>query len=432
MAGFQYSLHEGRFDKSGMVSFGCPSCTQPIWAKRADTGHEVKCNHCGAEVRVPDISAAPAPANRPAAGGKAVLPPPRAAGQSPAQMQAPKKPELAAAAAAPVRVAPPIDEIPEAIVRKAPDAAGPERPRRPGRPAPLRKGKPGERPEMTPFDSAHLQVRRKFPLVPLLCVLGLIAVGAGAYFLVLKKSEPSAPVIDRPPPVAGATADEYDEAKRILEMFYATWSTPSMIVPHVRHPEETRPRMKAYSPPPGESPKIATVHRTTVPFEVGGTKFLRMRLAQEDGILRTAIFERTGDGLLLDWESFVGYSDPSWLQFYISRPTKPASFYLIARRENFYIYPFSDASEYLCLKLTDPGVTGEVFGYAERESEVGKRLSKLVDGASRSGNPELLAILKLRFAESGRENRQVWIDEIVSETWIRSGSAADSQEIPEP
>ncbi len=126
---------------------------------------------------------------------------------------------------------------------------------------------------------------------------------------------------------------------------------------------------------------------------------------------RQIALRETPGGFLVDWESWVGYSEMSWEEFARDKPVEPRVFRVRMKREAYYNFGFSDDSQWLCFRLLSPA-DDMLWGYAREESAPGKLHTWHL------GDREELVTLRLRFPENATRPDQVVIDGIVASGWV--------------
>ncbi len=122
-------------------------------------------------------------------------------------------------------------------------------------------------------------------------------------------------------------------------------------------------------------------------------------------------------GYLVDWSSFVIYSEMEWGDFLSSRPQTPVLFRIMAGVSDVYRNDFLDPKKFLCLKISNPlnVQTPPLYAYAQRSSSLGHTLEFIMQRASGTSIP---LMLKLKFPETAGASDQVWVDEFVGEGWV--------------
>jgi len=136
-------------------------------------------------------------------------------------------------------------------------------------------------------------------------------------------------------------------------------------------------------------------------------------------IIRTRDFEskllafvNTPDGMKIDWESFVGWSELTWEEFLETRPTEPKKFRLTAALTQYYNFDFLDENKWRSYQLTSPDGMTVIYGYAELDSEIDRKLQMDRGGVAAA------MILELKFPENSASKNQVIIEKFVSDGWV--------------
>ena len=117
--------------------------------------------------------------------------------------------------------------------------------------------------------------------------------------------------------------------------------------------------------------------------------------------------------IVVDWESFVGYSELTLKEFISNKPEEPRLFRLHANSDDYFNFQFSE-EEYRCLYLRNPEDTESVYGYIKRGSVADGQLSRIAE----SGQSIRFLTLKLRYPKKIGGNNQTIIDEIVTSGWL--------------
>jgi hypothetical protein len=201
-------------------------------------------------------------------------------------------------------------------------------------------------------------------------------------------------------------------AKRFLEA-----RTVEEMLSMVREPERARPRMKHWHPdgtvsPPGlvEFDVLnEVVHRGNVHMTV-----VRTGDFQEQVIS----FVETADGLKVDWEAWVGWSEMPWADYKTARPVEPKVFRVVVKPSEYYNRDFSDEVKWKSFRIESPDGLESMYGYAEAGSELAARLKPPSDAEVQ------LLVLRLRFPESATSGDQVVIDAILAEGWVLESEGA--------
>lgn len=231
--------------------------------------------------------------------------------------------------------------------------------------------------------------------------------------------------------------NELDQARALLQTFGERTSLEARAT-LVRHPDITLQRMRQF---PDEASRAffrpSEFSDNAFEYQIDGIDFLEIEV-QVGQRRRIAIFEKAREGLLLDWESFVSYSEAPWLTFLEAGNAGPTDFRVFISVDNYYNFQYEDASRFACFRLEDPARSRHCWGFAERDSPVHRRLEALVDretGEEKEVHPvtseprialdpirETVAILSLVFEPHLTPDNNcrglVWIESVVSDGWV--------------
>lgn len=111
-------------------------------------------------------------------------------------------------------------------------------------------------------------------------------------------------------------------------------------------------------------------------FRLNGTEIvlLAYRSGRPTGRLEIML-RRSGAGrLVIDWESFVGYSEKSFAELASTRPTSPVLIRGFVKLDDYHNYEFSDSKQYLSLKVTSPDASSFLNAYCLRDSDLARWL----------------------------------------------------------
>lgn len=183
------------------------------------------------------------------------------------------------------------------------------------------------------------------------------------------------------------------------------------LLPLVRNPGVAEAKMRVHYPDGKiDAPGMAEFNPETRTTHLGNLTTLRVRpRGLDDQIL--AFFE-TPEGIKIDWESWVGWSDMPWAKFLEAKPTTGQVFRLFLSPVDYYNFGFSDDRKWQSYRLESPDGEHSLYGYAERESLLNARLRPA------SETKKSAMTLFLKFPETGTSRNQVVIGGIVAEDWI--------------
>ena len=124
---------------------------------------------------------------------------------------------------------------------------------------------------------------------------------------------------------------------------------------------------------------------------------------------------RNADGrFVLDWTSYVGFSQMGWGDFKKDRTTTSTLFRTFATSSDYYNYEFTDRKKYLSVNLLSPDGLVSLHGFCERATPIGTALSHTL---SRSNTMSGI-VVRLAFPERAESDHCVWIRQFVSDRWL--------------
>lgn len=247
----------------------------------------------------------------------------------------------------------------------------------------------------------------------------LMALVGGGMLLMRGNDKPQQPVskVTSPapaPPEAGPVLMEerviLEEGAKLARTFLEA-DTVEKLVPLVKDPEIAGPRMLEFYG--GNS--VTPVGFASLNDEQGLARNGRVSALD----LNTGDYERkvlgvveTDSGLKVDWESWVGWSEMPWDQFFAEKPTEPKLFRVEIRSVHYYNFSFTDENKWQSVRLLSPDGEHALYGYVEVGSLMAERLRFDKDVKSR------LVMLKLKFPPDAEVSNQVVISEFVAEGWV--------------
>ncbi len=132
---------------------------------------------------------------------------------------------------------------------------------------------------------------------------------------------------------------------------------------------------------------------------------------------RSLAFIETPQGLKIDWESWVGWSEIPWREFLANKPAGSHVFRVILTSVDYYNFGFSDDQKWQSYRLESPDREHTVYGYVEKNSALDAKLRPTADGQS------ILMTLALKFPPDAPSDSQVEIERLVCEGWVEEGGA---------
>ena len=202
------------------------------------------------------------------------------------------------------------------------------------------------------------------------------------------------------------------EAESIAKDFLNA-RTIEELLPLVRNPDRARPRMEREYP--------ANIVPATGMAEFNPGKVLMHLNPGVEVNVRTRSFEvrplalvETPDGLRVDWESWVEWSDMPWTEFLDTKPTVPQAFRVVAKKVEYYNFEFSNDSKWRSFRLESRKGDQTMYGYVERGSELEARIQIPPE------KKKAQLILKVRFPVGAPiTSNQVLIEDVVQDGWLQ-------------
>lgn len=220
---------------------------------------------------------------------------------------------------------------------------------------------------------------------------------------------------EAPPMVERGEASLLAAAEPLARKFLGA-TTVDDLLPLVRNPAVTEGRMRAFYP----DGKIEAAGLSK--FNSSGSLSIRGRLVSLAVITRdqeekSLAFVETSQGIKIDWESWVGWSEISWEKFLSTRPVDGHVFRVTVSAVEYYNFGFSDESKWRSYRLVSPDGVNSFYGYVEKGSVLDQRIH--LDAGSKS----LPLMLSLKFPAGATSNSQLEIERFVADGWVEEGDS---------
>lgn len=214
------------------------------------------------------------------------------------------------------------------------------------------------------------------------------------------------------------------EAQQLLGYYFAAKSLPEKSA-LVLHGDLTLEKMKRfYSVPDNTDPvldrPLGGMFITANKAQIAQLEF---DSASRVGGKVTVYFHRAkGGSLLLDWESFVGYSDMNWQEYAEKRPQTSNWLRAVADAGDYYNYEFADDKHFLCVRLTSPDGNQRMHGYVPRGSALGFMLAKRLNyeefSVTGRRTSSIKVIVETTFPFNAKSGQCVNIREMRTDRWL--------------
>ncbi len=185
----------------------------------------------------------------------------------------------------------------------------------------------------------------------------------------------------------------------------------------VRDRSMNEKRMREYYALHGDGP-VAYDRIETRDVNLQGVFTCSFNVVLEDGTRREAMVGKAKSGkYLVDWASFVLYSEMDWSELRAKRPRTGVMFRFLVSSADFFSGEFSDSRGLLCLKLVNPAEPDSptLYGYLQKSESLGRVLMGIMEKSHGQAQP---LMLKIAYPENGAADNQVLITEFIGEGWI--------------
>ncbi|NWK56380.1 hypothetical protein HW115_12220 [Verrucomicrobiaceae bacterium N1E253] len=206
--------------------------------------------------------------------------------------------------------------------------------------------------------------------------------------------------------------DVMEAAEKVVRDFLTAESSAEL-EKLVRTPGVTVPRMRAwYAQHAWQSPGVKDVGYGGGVTVKGVMASMSVRLG--DYSIRHIAVERTPDGYLVDWESWVAWTEVRWPDVFKQKPVSPIELRVTCYPDSYYNRMFRDDQKWLVVRMEYPDADRALYGYIDRQTST---LTSLL-GDLKSGRA-LPATLKVKFPEGSVADNQVEIVDYIQNGWVR-------------
>lgn len=193
-------------------------------------------------------------------------------------------------------------------------------------------------------------------------------------------------------------------------------ATVDEILPLVRDPAVAEARIRDFYP--DEKIKAAGLSYFNTQGNVltlGEVRSVVIRTRDHED--RALAFVETPDGLKIDWESWVGWSEMPWESFLSSKPGTAHLFRVNLSPVEYYNFEFADESKWQSYRLESPDKEHAIYGYAPKGSVLSAKL-RPEDESQKSA-----LMLALKFPPVSSTSTQVEIESLRGDGWVEGVDA---------
>jgi hypothetical protein len=234
--------------------------------------------------------------------------------------------------------------------------------------------------------------------------------------VVLEKAPVVVPPVEKPEVTGGSTLIQrgevalLKEAEPLARKFLDATSVVELL-PLIYKPEVAEARMgKFYAGKKIEALGLSKFDASGV-FNVNDKTVLCLLFTREQE-QRSMVFRDSPQGLKVDWECWVGWSEISWEKFLSEKPTTGHMFRVMASAMEYYNFGFADESKWRSYRLLSPDTEHAIYGYAEKNTELDRKIRPKEDGKS------LALTLMLKFPVGASSASQVEIESVLADGWL--------------
>ncbi len=277
--------------------------------------------------------------------------------------------------------------------------------------------------EISRFEDSDKALRWMLPL-------GLIAVtvlGGLAYILLSGGDSPSAsPIartqiestktnIEKPQKIIQfneQSSEDTENLKVFLNNMFAA-ETVDELLKYCRPTKDLREKMvKFYKGEIVDTKKIKNIKRSDNYNRKPG--FITFSAFTTDYEIEQGVIEYDGGIFKLDWESYTAYSEMTWKQMKLLKPTDPVVLRLIVKEADYYNNEFVDETKWQSISIANPHEKEEVLhGYVKKDSAVEQKVTNF--GMSKEG---YTVTVKAHFPENPSTDNQIIISDVINDSWI--------------
>jgi len=132
----------------------------------------------------------------------------------------------------------------------------------------------------------------------------------------------------------------------------------------------------------------------------------------EDYATSSGIISYTKDKMLLDWESFIAYSDMTLAELADKKPTEPVKIRAVASAGQYYNNNFNDESIWRAVILENPNEEDIIYGYVKINSANEQIMFNFGKSATQS------VIIEVKYLPNEENGNQVVIDKVIQSGWL--------------
>ncbi|MCB1211596.1 MAG: hypothetical protein KDK97_19890 [Verrucomicrobiales bacterium] len=144
------------------------------------------------------------------------------------------------------------------------------------------------------------------------------------------------------------------QAENLMETYWRTENWRDRVA-MVHNPDKVQTLMEDFYETQGGKDPVRGSLTGRGHFRINGKEVLVFNYSGNRPTGLEFAMRKQSDGrYLLDWESYVGYSEIAWPQLIEKRPTAPTVIRAFVKIDDYYNFEFADSRRYLSIRLNSP------------------------------------------------------------------------------
>jgi hypothetical protein len=212
---------------------------------------------------------------------------------------------------------------------------------------------------------------------------------------------------------------DYIEALETLDHYWKAVTVKERL-PYVYDPDRVKPLMEDFYERQKETDPDHHELRQNSRFMLDAREeilYFSFASSRVTGMTEVAMRRGPNGRFLVDWESLAGFTSPAFAELKQLKTTEPTRIRAFVRLFDYYNYEFTDSARYLCVKIIAANGVDTLYGYAERESELGKWLAAQLEH-TRKGSALSGHTLMVSFPPDAQSNQCVLINRVIAARWL--------------
>jgi hypothetical protein len=222
--------------------------------------------------------------------------------------------------------------------------------------------------------------------------------------------QPAPEVIDFPQEMNRRESELTAELEPLTRGFLEA-DTVGKLLPFVRDAGRVGEKIRAWYPD-GKVPAPGMSAFNTKNALAYRGRLVSLSVRTNDFEEKQIAFIRGDDGLKIDWESYVAWSEMPWQRFISEKPERPVLFRVALKTLEYYNFGFGDEKKWQSYELRSPDREQVLYGYVRRDSPLNDKLRPLDSNSSR------MVTVKLKYIPGEATGNQVVIEEMISDGWV--------------